>query len=111
MRTWNDDLLIGHFGKAMKNTCYTVKNLVEKYMTNVVQAHVHRLGEYAITGYNGILRGWESGCLCDLAPSYIAHPNWQQGFLVYTGNADQWNMEIAHIHEGECMFRGKVYKG
>ena len=110
MRTWNDDLLIGHFGKAAKNTCYTVKLLVEKYMTNVVQAHTHRLGEYAIRGYHDTLRGWECGCLCDLDPSYVAKPNWQQGFLVYTGNQDRWNMEIVHIEDGEAMFRGKVYK-
>lgn len=110
MRTWYDELLIGHFGKASKNTCYTVKLLVEKYMTNVVQAHTHRLGEYAIRGYNGILRGWENGCLCDLDPSYIAKPNWQQGFLVYTGNKERWNTEIVHIENGETMFRGRVFR-
>jgi UDP-2,3-diacylglucosamine pyrophosphatase LpxH len=110
MMTWNDDLLIGHFNKAAKNTCYTVKLLVEKYMTNVVQAHTHRLGEYAIRGYDKTLRGWECGCLCDLDPDYVAKPNWQQGFLVYTRNGDGWNMEIVHIEDGRALFRGKVYK-
>jgi len=109
MLEW-DNLLIGHFNKAAKNTGYTVKLLVEKYMTSVVQAHTHRLGEYAIRGYYGTLRGWECGCLCDINPSYVAVPNWQQGFLVYTGDKDAWNMEIAHINDGACMFRGKTYK-
>ena len=119
MMPWNDDLLIGHFNKASQETCYTVKLLVGKYMTNVVQAHTHRLGEYAKRGYDKILRGWECGCLCDLDPSYIAKPNWQQGFLVYTphyhkncyyGVPDMWNMEIVHIEDGRALFRGKVYK-
>ena len=110
MRTWHNDLLIGHFNKAAKNTTYTVKLLVEKYMANVVQAHTHRLGEYAIRGYDKTLRGWECGCLCDLDPDYVAKPNWQQGFLVYTRNGDGWNMEIVHIEDGCALFRGKVYK-
>lgn len=111
MYEMGDNLLVGHFGKAAKNTCYTVKLLVEKYMTNVVQAHTHRLGEYAIRGYNGILRGWECGCLCDLDPEYVAKPNWQQGFLVRTGTDEDWNMEIVHIDERGPTFRGKTYKG
>lgn len=110
MMRWNDDLLIGHFNRAAKNTTYTVKLLVEKYMTNVVQAHTHRLGEYAIRGYDKTLRGWECGCLCDLDPDYVACPNWMQGFLMYTRNGDSWNMEIVHIEDGRALFRGKVYK-
>lgn len=111
MMTHNRDLLVGHFCKAAKNTCYTVKLLVEKYMTNVVQAHTHRLGEYAIRGYNSTLRGWECGCLCDLNPDYVAVPNWQQGFLMYSRNQGNWNMEVVHIEDGVAMFRGKIYKG
>lgn len=111
MRTWgkDDDLLIGHFNKAAKNTCYTVKLLVEKYMTNVVQAHTHRLGQYALRGYGHTYRGFEGGCLCDLNPEYVAKPNWQQGFLVYTAIGDRWNVESVTIHDGQTLFRGKIF--
>ena len=112
MITWgaNDDILIGHFQKASKHTCYTVKLLVERFMTNVVQAHTHRLGQYAIRGYGYTYRGFEGGCLCDLNPSYTMCPNWQQGFLVYSEAAGMWNMESVSIHEGKALFRGKVFE-
>ena len=111
MTLWGDnkDLMIGHFNKASKNTCYTAKLLVEQYQTNIVQAHTHRLGEYAITGQRGTLHGWEGGCLCSLNPTYMLLPNWQQGFLVRTEVGDRWNVEIAHIDNGECVFRGKLF--
>lgn len=110
MLVWHDDLMIGHFNKAAKYTCYTVKALVERFQQNVVQAHSHRLGEYAIRGQRNTIRGWESGCLCDLDPSYALLPNWMNGFLVYTRTQNDWNVEIAHIDDGKCMFRGKRYK-
>ena len=112
MTTWgdNNNLLIGHFAKAAKNCCYTVKMLVEEYQTNIVQAHTHRLGQYAIRGYGHTLRGFENGCLCDLNPEYTLCPNWQQGFLIYTHSQGMWNMESVTIHEGRALFRGKVFK-
>lgn len=112
MMPWgqDNDILIGHFARVSKNTCYTVKLLVEKYMTNVVQAHVHRLGTYAIRGYGYTYRGFESGCLCDLNPDYVAKPNWQQGFLVYSEMQGIWNIESVTIHDGMTNFRGRVFK-
>ncbi|MHC1576733.1 MAG: hypothetical protein ACXQTE_05205 [Methanosarcinaceae archaeon] len=112
MMTWGaeDDLLIGHFAKVSKHTCYTVKLLVEKYMTNVVQAHTHRLGQYALRGYDHTFRGFESGCLCNLDPDYVAKPNWQQGFLVYSSVQGRWNIESVTIHDGAANFRGKIWK-
>ena len=106
----NDDLMIGHFNRASKNTCYTVKALVERFQISVVQGHTHRLGEYAIRGHNQTLRGWEGGCLCDLDPDYTMIPNWMQGFLIYTRTNADWNIEIVHIDCGKTVFRGKVYK-
>jgi len=108
--TLRDDLLVGHFNVARKYTCYTVKALVERFQTNIVQAHTHRLGEYSIRTWGKILYGWESGCLCDLSPEYVFHPNWQNGFLIYTETGDDWNIEIVHINDGKAMFRGKMYR-
>ena len=110
MTMWHDDLMIGHFNKAAKYTCYTVKALVERFQQNVVQGHSHRLGEYAIRGQKGIIRGWECGCMCDLNPSYTLLPNWMNGFLIYTRTQNEWNIEIVHIEDEKCMFRGKVYR-
>ena len=110
MLEWNNELLIGHFRIARKYTCYTAKALVERFQTNIIQGHSHRLGEYSIRAWGRNLRGFEGGCLCDINPEYVLHPNWQQGFLVYTDTGGSWNIEIAHINGGKCMFRGNVYK-
>ena len=110
MLALRNDLLVGHFNVARKYTGYTVKALVERFQTNIVQAHTHRLGEYSIRTWGRTLHGWESGCLCDLSPEYVFHPNWQNGFLVYSQLGDYWNIEIVHIDDGKTMFRGKVYK-
>ena len=110
MMTLRDDLLVGHWNAARKYTCYTAKALVERFQTNIVQAHTHRLGEYSIRTWGKTLYGWESGCLCDLSPEYVFHPNWQNGLLVYTEMDDDWNIEIVHINDDKAMFRGKVYK-
>ena len=105
-----DDLLVGHFNSAHKYTCYTAKALVERFQVSIVQAHTHRLGEYSIRTWGGTLYGWESGCLCDLNPEYVLHPNWQNGFLIFTEIDNDWNIEIVHINDGKAMFRGKFYK-
>lgn len=110
MIVWNDDLLIGHFNKTSQNCCYTVKLLIDRFKTNICQAHTHRLGEYRVRGQRGTLRGWESGCLCDLNPSYALIPNWQNGFLVYERLGNSWNIETVPIDDGKAMYRGKVYR-
>lgn len=110
MMEWNDDLIIGHFNKVSQQCCYTVKLLIDRFKTSVVQAHTHRLGEYRFRGQKGVLRGWESGCLCDTNPSYALLPNWQQGFLIYYRINNSWNIETVPIYDENAMFRGKMYK-
>lgn len=110
MLPWRDDLLIGHWNTARKYSCYTAKALVERFQTNIVQAHTHRIGEYSIRAWNKTLYGWENGCLCDLNPEYTMHPNWQNGFLVYSQIGDEWDIETVHISDTAAIFRGKVYK-
>ena len=110
MLLWDDRILIGHFNRASRHSCYTAKLLVEQYMTNIIQSHTHRGGSYCVRGYNGILRGWENFCLCNLNPSYIAHPNWENGFLVYQRIGDIWTVESVFIEGDRAMFRGRMYK-
>lgn len=109
MLEWHDDLLIGHFNIARKYTCYTAKALIERFQTNIVQGHTHRLGEYSLRTWGGNLRGFEGGCLCNLDPEYVMHPNWCNGALVYTRDGGAWNIEITSIVDGECIFRGSTY--
>jgi UDP-2,3-diacylglucosamine pyrophosphatase LpxH len=110
MIDWRDDLIIGHFNVVRKYCGYTAKALVERFQTNVVQGHTHRLGEYALRVKGRTLRGFEGGCLCDLNPEYVMMPNWQQGFLVFSPVDDSWKIETVPIMDEKAIFRGKVYK-
>ena len=107
---WRDDLMVGHFNIARKYCGYTAKALIERFQTNVVQGHTHRLGEYALRVKGRTLRGYESGCLCDLDPEYVMLPNWQKGFLVFTAIDDSWRIDTVPINDDKAIYRGKVYK-
>ena len=49
-----------------------------------IQHHTHRFGLTSKSFRDGRqLIGVENGCLCNLAPSYMAFPNWQHGFTVF----------------------------
>jgi UDP-2,3-diacylglucosamine pyrophosphatase LpxH len=105
---FDDQLLIGHFNKALKNSAYTAKALVEQYKMNIVQGHTHRLGVYYTTGAERTLIGVEGGCLCCIRPNYTHTPDWMNGLLMAR---DHENIETIYINEGKTIYRGKVYKG
>lgn len=111
MMNWGDDLVIGHFNKVSKHCGYTIKLLIDRLQINCVQGHTHRLAEFRVRTYDRTIRGWEGGCLCSLDPDYVAKPNWQAGFLVYTRHADGWNIETVEILDGKAFFRGDIFKG
>ena len=105
---FDNQLLVGHFNKALKYSGATAKALVERFKINIVQSHTHRLGTYYTTGSKAIFQGHEAGCLCDLAPKYAQGLDWQNGFLMaYTPH----NIETVFIHDGEALYRGKCYRG
>lgn len=105
---FNDRLLIGHFNKALKNSAYTAKALVDQYKMNIIQGHTHRLGMYYTTGAKKTLIGVEGGCLCNIRPQYVNLPNWQAGFIMARGYED---IETIYINKNRAIYRGKVYKG
>jgi predicted phosphodiesterase len=105
---FDDQLLVGHFNRVSRYSAYTAKMLVEDYKVNIVQSHTHRLGNFFTTGVDRIYQGHEAGCLCDVHPVYTHSPNWQQGFLMCY---DAFNIETVRIRDGECLYRGRMYKG
>lgn len=111
MLWWDDNILIGHFNKCMMHSAYTAKNLCDKYKCSIVQAHTHRQGQYMNRTYKNTIIGVEGGCFCDMNPQYVAHPDWQQGFCIYQRRCESINIELVHIENGSCVFRGKLIRG
>lgn len=105
---FDNKLLIGHFNKALKNSAYTAKALVEQYKMNIVQGHTHRLGMYYTTGAKETFIGIEGGCLCNIMPNYVSRPDWQNGLIMARSHQD---IETIFINDGKTTYRGKTYKG
>ena len=105
---FDDELLVGHFNKALKYSAATAKALVTHYKISIVQSHTHRLGTYYTTGSKVVFQGHEAGCLCDLTPQYAQGLDWQNGFLMCY---DARNIETVNIHDGCGLYRGKWYRG
>ncbi len=76
-----------------------------------MSGHTHRIGEHQRSDHNGVHAWWELGCMCDLNPSYVDDPNWQQGFAVATWDVagGLYGVEQVRIHSGKGFFRGKLF--
>ena len=72
--------LIGHFNSVKRGAGNTVRGLMQKYGTNIIQAHVHRLAQIYQRVMDKQLVGIECGCLCNLNPKWIKYPDWQLGY-------------------------------
>lgn len=101
-------IMVGHFDKVSKHSGATAKSLVGDHFTNIVQAHVHRLGNYYITTPNSVYKGQECGCLCSLEPDYLDFCNWQQGCVVIDQDLDsnRFTIQEVNIFDGHIMFGG-----
>lgn len=106
-----DKLIAKHGDVVRKHSSYTARAEYERYSKSGISGHTHRAGEYSVRDWNGQHGWWELGCLCDLNPSYMDDPNWQQGFIVVTWADDRssYQVERVRIHEGSAWFRGEEY--
>lgn len=87
-----NDILIGHFDKAMQNAGYTARWLRDFFGKNIVTGHTHRLALTYKNFYNETKFGAEAGCLCSLEPSYITSPDWTQGFVELRFEKNKWQV-------------------
>lgn len=84
------DLLVTHGDVVRKWGAFSGRAHAEKYLHGVLHNHTHRQGSSvqrvpAIGDRKeGVIRSYETGCLCSLAPMYADKPNWTHGFAVVT---------------------------
>lgn len=82
-----------------------------KYNKSGASGHTHRLAAVWRKDSNGSHVWIETGCSCDLNPSYCTDPDWQQGclFLTFDAVTGAVTPEPVFIHNGLGVFRGKTY--
>lgn len=83
----------------------------QKYGRSGVSGHSHRLGAFYHRDHNGSHVWIEAGCLCQVDPDYTQDPDWQQGVVVLTYNADgtRFNPELIYIQDGRAVWRGREF--
>jgi len=64
----------------------------EKYAVSTVTGHTHRMGFTMVRTRHNLIGGWEGGCLCNLLPEYVKHPNWQQGITLIYEDGDHFSV-------------------
>jgi len=69
----------------------------EKYSVSTITGHTHRIGFTMIRTRHHLIGGWEGGCLCDLKPEYVKHPNWQQGVTLITETTGSNHFSVTQV--------------
>jgi hypothetical protein len=98
-----------HGDVVRKQAGYSANGMLLKYrgIVSLIHNHTHRLGA---TGNRiprlgrqaeGMIRGYENGCMCHLAPHYAKAADWQQGFsIVHHDDEGHFNVEQVSITDG-----------
>lgn len=106
------DIAVGHWKNCNQNSGYTATNILAKRGVSVAQGHVHRLAVIHRTLLGGrVLKGIETGCLCDLNPEYDESPDWQQGFVIIRELSNGiTDAQAIQINGGVCVLDGRIYE-
>lgn len=112
----NEAVVVKHGSIVRKESAYTAKAELEKekYSISVLTGHTHRGGHHYSTSRTGMKQSVEGYCLCDLNPSYIEHPNWQNGIVLAEINGNDISFETIAFHgvgkQMTARWRGKEYR-
>jgi predicted phosphodiesterase len=90
---------------------FTASGEQAKYNKSGASGHTHRLGVIWRKDSNGSHMWAETGCCCDVNPTYCTDPDWQQGclFLSFDAETGAVQPEPVFIHNGLGVFRGRTY--
>jgi hypothetical protein len=93
------NLIVRHGTVVRKNGGMSARGEFEKTYCSTLTNHVHRLGStmqrHPAIGNRPeeVYVNYENGCACDLNPSYVKDPNWQNGFSIVNYSEDVVGVE------------------
>lgn len=105
-------IITKHGSVVRKYSGYTARAEWERYGKSGMSGHTHRMSSFYHRDHNGSHVWMETGCTCLLNPDYVQDPDWQQGCVVLTFDADgsRFNAEPIYIQDGRAIWRGKEYR-
>ena len=107
-------LWIKHGTRISPHSAYTARMEMERAGGCIIHSHTHRLGAHYKTQYDGIIGGFENGCLCLIDPRIHQWtkglPNWQNGFSVAQFFGKKFQLEqVLLLGSGASM--GYIFHG
>ncbi len=107
---------VGHGDVARMHSGASARCLYQKWGTNLLIGHCHRMADFSVTNMRGTDRAIENGHVCD--PEQLDYTgvdkgkiqNWQQGFSIIYYRANGWfDIRPVHINDGRCIVEGRAY--
>jgi UDP-2,3-diacylglucosamine pyrophosphatase LpxH len=90
---------------------YAAAKMVRTRLCSGVSGHTHRQGVAYLTGARHTLSWHETGCLCELRPSWMRRPsNWQQGLAVVVWHGKNYQTSLATIRDGVLWWGGERWR-
>lgn len=112
----NQDFVAIHGSKYEKGylsqeSSYSAKNTYHKWKMSGIMGHTHRLGAYYFRTLKGMDAFYESGCLRNIEPDWVKHPNWQQGIMLgyFSKTSSRFYMQQIPIVHHKFIFDGRRF--
>lgn len=109
-----------HGDVVRKHGGASARGLLDKWFVSIISNHTHRIGSTAQripsigSQKEKIIRVYENGCACDLAPCYASAANWQNAFSIvnYSNDTNEPSVETVLVHNKSANvgFLGKTFK-
>jgi UDP-2,3-diacylglucosamine pyrophosphatase LpxH len=108
---WRNRFIVKHGNLVRKWSGYAAKAELDTEHVNGVSGHTHRASQYNHTQRGKTFQWTELGCLCDLDPTYMRNPNWQQalgvGWFNGDGKNDFFNMQLIIFSKYQAIVNGQ----
>lgn len=111
---WRNKFLFKHGDITRKFAGWSAKAELEKEGMSGISGHTHRAASYVrtIRDKSGV---WtEGGCLCQLTPEYMEHPNWQQAITVIwfngNGKTDYFHVDLIPFAKYQAVAMGNFFE-
>jgi hypothetical protein len=105
-------LITKHGTVVRKWSGMSAKGEWERYGKSGLSGHVHRVGQFYTSDFNGNHVWTECGCTCLRKPEYMEDPNWAHACVLvhFTPNGERFSVEPVYIQDGRALWRSTEYR-
>jgi hypothetical protein len=105
-------LITKHGDIVRKHSGMSGKGEWERYGKSGLSGHVHRVGQFYTSDFNGNHVWTECGCTCQLKPGYMADPKWAHACVLvhFTPNGERFSVEPVYIEDGRALWKTTEYR-